>query len=464
MIDAHRLLRDAYEGGGGFEDASFLVKHHRETDEGFAARQEVSYFLNYVAPTVNSHVDPVFGVPADRDWKAAPALWESFRGDVDGNGGGLEAVMKRAALQAKLHGAAFLVVDNVPDQPGTLADALAARAMPYVGIVTPDRVYDFVLDRLGGFTSFSYKEPVSGAEGTSKASLASRDFNIRTWTREGWILKGSDGKTIQEGEHSLGRVPVVRLYPRRVEPLDVLPKSEFLPIARTNLHLFNLCSWLSEILRNQAFSILVYPSRAARDLTIGTNNALGYDGEKCSNAPAFIAPPADPAAMLTDQIDRLIQEIYRMARLSFQTGTSEASSGVAKAWDFEQTNQVLADFAANIGEAEADVVALFEAWTGASVGYEVEYPRDFQAADLVDELDNAIKAKDLEFGGKFELEIARRVMAVYFPKLDPKVFDEIVADLEKRHRDELEVLAGYAAGSGGKAPGAGAPGGEEDDE
>ena len=65
------------------------------------------------------------------------------------------------------------------------------------------------------------------------------------------------------------------------------------------------------------------------DITIGTNNMLIYPPES-QHPPAFIAPDTAPAQVLTEQIDRLIREMYRMSGIDSVIGVQSAKSGVAR--------------------------------------------------------------------------------------------------------------------------------------
>lgn len=423
----YRLLRDAYYGIGGFADGTYLVKHKRESEEKYAQRRSLAYYLNYTASAVNSHVDPVFRDEVKRDWKGNDALFEAFLENTDMTGNSIQSVARRAALGSKLYGTNFVVVDNVAEQPEALEAAIKGRVCPYAYIVEPDRVVDYEIDRHGCLQMFSYKELKDGEL---------TEYNVRTWTAKVWQLTSGTGGVIAQGEHNLGRVPVVVWQSRELDPADILPPSEFGSIAQTNLAIYQLCSWLTEILQNQAFSILIYPTTDDKNFTIGVNNALGFDPES-RHPPAFVAPPADPAEMLQGQIDRLIQEIYRMANLTLVTGVQEAKSGVAKAWDFERTNQTLADFAANCEAAEKDIVELYKLWTGSKIEYLCEYPRDFAIVDVADELANAQAAVDLQFGTKMLAEVAKKVLAAYLPNLEPEVFDAIIKEIESKGTDAL---------------------------
>lgn len=431
----YKLLRDSYYGDNGFLDGSRIAKHPRETDQKLRSRREIAYFLNYVAPVVNSHVSPIFAKPHIRDWKTTNALLSAFVEDVDLERTEIKQFMKSAAVVAKLFGTVYIVVDNFQDgeQPARLNDAANDRILPYAYLVHPKDVIAIEGSRTGGIEKFSYYD--------GKDDDGNR--LVREWTREGWSLKvgGSDGEILSQGSHGLGVVPVVPLHSRKSICMDGVgdgrkpQTSEFLSIARANLRIFNLCSELDEILRNQTFSILTYPSKDPRDLTIGTDSALGFDGEVLRFAPAFIAPPSDPAKLIMEQIDRLIKEIYRMAMLTHATGVSEATSGIAKAYDYERTNQTLADFAGNLQEAERRIIEIFGVWIGQDIEYNVQYPDDFGITDTEQEIRNAVALLDMNLNAQFVAAVKKRVARVMLANDPESDFDAVITEINNEITD-----------------------------
>ena len=61
------------------------------------------------------------------------------------------------------------------------------------------------------------------------------------------------------------------------------------------------------------------------EVTVGTNNALIYPAD-ATHTPDFIAPPAAPAEMLTEQMDRIIKEMFRMSGLDSVIGVQSDKS------------------------------------------------------------------------------------------------------------------------------------------
>ncbi|TCL74227.1 hypothetical protein EDC14_1004165 [Hydrogenispora ethanolica] len=440
----YKFLTDAYYGIGGFKDGSYLDRHPRETDAKYQRRREASYYLNYVAPVVNSHVDPVFRKKPEQDWRDNK-LFDLFMSNTDMLGTPFHRYMKRAALIAKLNAVAFVVVDNVPDQPTTIAEAIRQRALPYAYIVKPHQVREYETNDIGALIRLTYEVAPGDLEGLTKGKTT-----LWTWTDTEWSCKsGGEEKT---GSHSLGRVPIVPLYSRPMEPGVVLPPSDFYSIARANKRLFNLCSEIDELIRNQAFAILTYPRGESQDndelkeVITGTENMLSYDGA-LSNRPEFTAPPADQLQQLREERQDLIQEIYRMAELSHVTGVQEKKSGVAKAWDFEQTNQTLSDFAQNCEQAEREIATLFELWTNTAVGFTTQYSDDFGLVDVQAELDKVSAALDLNVGGRFNVAVKKKAVFAYLNDLKDEEFDEIIQDIDSRAQDETYNFNGAQVSS-----------------
>ncbi|WP_378955392.1 hypothetical protein [Pelosinus sp. sgz500959] len=433
----YKFLTDAYYGTGGFKDGNYLVPHPRETPEKYNQRKELSYYLNYTAATVNSHVDPIFRTEPSREW-AANDLFSIFVQDSDTMGTNLSRFMKRAALNAKLYAVAFIIIDNVANQPNTLADAITQRTLPYVYIVKPEQVTNYTTNSKGKLISITYE--VAGEENINE----NKSITTWEWTETTWKMWGKETK---EGKNFIGRLPVVPLFSKAMDNGNIKPQSEFYNIARTNKRLFNLCSEIDELIRNQAFNILTYPAGEGqtqievKEITVGTENVMSYDGQ-LSNKPEFIAPSSDPLQQLRDERQDLIQEIYRMAELSHVTGVQQKTSGVAKAWDFQQANQCLVDMALNCEGAERQIAEIFELLTSSKLNYNVKYSDDFGIVDVTGELDNISTALGLNIGSKFNTEVKKRAVSVYLNDIPEEQFDAVVKDIESRGQDETYSFNG----------------------
>ena len=331
---------------------------------------------------------PIYKDEIRREYKDSE-MFDSFLSDCDRAGTTYQDFCKDAALAAKLYGVAYVVVDNSNVMADSLGDALSNRQLPFLKLVTPDMIKDWTIDVFGRLSSFSYTETIqTGRNSAEEITYA--------WTPKEWAIS-VNGKTTG-GAHNLGKVPVVQWRARNTKLTTIKPPSEFLSVAQANYFLFQLCSWHTQILRDQAFNILTMPDTGSSDITVGTNNVLTYPPES-NHTPAFISPAAAPAEMLTSQMDRTIQEMFRMSGLNSVIGlqTDQSKSGVAKQWDFETTNRRLAGFSARCEKADAAIVALYELWSGDSIDYHCEYPKDFRINDVADSLAEAQTALELGF-------------------------------------------------------------------
>ncbi|MDD6133298.1 MAG: hypothetical protein PUB49_01105 [Selenomonadaceae bacterium] len=429
-MNNYQLLRDAYFGTGGFANGAYLTKHKRESDDDYRFRCENAYYLNYFAPIVNALVDPIFKKMPLRDYKSAmDGVIADFLQDVDGNGTDMDTFIKRAAVMAKVYGVSFIVVDNFKDMNArTMAEVQRFRQYPYLYVVGPEDVQEYGIDRNGQLTFIEFREQESQDNGAIT-------YRYTRFTRDGWSISGGSSGVKSAGQYNFGRVPVVPLFSRLLEQKTMRPSSDMMPIAKTAKALYNHCSWLGEILRNQTFPLLTIPSFDVTELTIGNNNALGYNPNS-THEPDFIAPPSDPAKTLQEQCGMLVQEMYRMANLSFIMGmTNQNTSGVARQWEFERTNQQLANFAVQCGRAEEAIMDLFAQWLNTDIGYSVTYPDDFGVVDVGAQIEMAQAVLDLGLTSELKTEVLKRVMGAYCPDISDERYDEIVAAQDNEQND-----------------------------
>ena len=426
----YRLMRDSYYGDGGYRGA-YLIPHKRETEQNYRDRQQTAYYLNHFSLIVNALVNPIFKRRPLRDWTGtASPVAEAFLEDVDGAGNDMDSFMQAAALSAKLYGAVFIVVENFQamDLPASMGEALAQRKFPYAYTLDPDRVEGVSIDKNGRVLSIKFRDTaVSSTMGGEKERTVY--FDTHSWAVY------EDGALVSSGEHNLEEVPVVWFPSQHVKNGELNPTPELYPIAGISCSLYNHCSWLTEILRNQTFPLLTFPSKEASDLVIGNNNALCYDGDTVRFQPGFISPPSDPAALIQSQIKTMVEEMYRMAGLTFATTTKQEASGISRQWEFERTNQRLAAFAKRCAAAERKVMALVARWMGLDLEFQATYSSDFGITDVATELKNAQAVLDMQLTDQLKVEVAKQVLSAYVPELPSDRFDAIIADIEKQARE-----------------------------
>lgn len=439
ISDKHQFLEDSFYGDGGYENGQYLIPHPRETLSKFERRQALAYYFNYVLPCVKGNVMPIFKEAPIRSYGDSKEI-KLFIEHSNRRGQSLNRFMKDAALKAKLHGFVIIVVDNFSAeelQGKNLHDILSERLIPYVYTVTAKKIHDYALDIDGRLEMLALKREYTKVDDNGNKQSC---LEITTWTTNR-VSRKINGQLAYEVDNPIKRVPAVVLYGAEPKEQRLETTSEFWQIAKTNHALYNACSELREMNRNQAFNILTYPIgeeddwEQARSVIVGTDNVLLY--RTGSQSPAYISPAGTPADMLMNEINMFIQEIYRMANLAGVTGVKQQTSGIAKEWDYETTNMSLSDFAKNIEQAEKDIFEIFKEYAGLSqIDIEIKYNDEFGITDVTEKLDEVSQSLALQVGGRFDIEckkIAARVM--FKNQLD--VTQEVVEDIEKIAEDKL---------------------------
>lgn len=431
----YTLLNDAYFGTGGFKSGEYLVPHPRESLDKYNRRRFMSYYCNYVKPCVSAHVDPIFKDYPVREYDDNE-FFNKFINDVDGKGTKIDRFMKRAATRAKLFGMVLIVIDNASDMPKNLEGAIQKRAFPYLYIVKPQQIKDYVLDKFDNLSMISYELQETIIENNTKVTK-----NITwKWTKDKWFK--IDGGTKIEGENKIKTIPVIPLFGSLNEEGSIHPTSDFYGIARTNLAIFNACSELRELVRNQAFNILIYPVAEdgnydeALEIIAGTNDVLLYRGNS-GGKPELIAPSAVPGEMIMNELAMMIQEIYRMAALSNVTGVQEQTSGVAKEWDNQSTHQTIAEFAKNLEEVEEKIGLIFGLYVNKTLNFIVNYNDEYGVVDVSAKLDEVTKALALAIGGKFNIEVKKQAARIVLKDVDDDVINTVIDEIDKSTDDNI---------------------------
>ena len=147
----------AIELQDGFEDGTYLIPHTSERNDKYTRRKNMSYYVNYVKPVIDAHVNPIFNTEPAR--QGMSPTFNRFINDVDGNNTSITRFMKKVAIMAKLHGVQFVVVDmaKIDDsQVITEADIEQERIYPYLYSVSPSQVINWATDKFGRLISISY--------------------------------------------------------------------------------------------------------------------------------------------------------------------------------------------------------------------------------------------------------------------------------------------------------------------
>lgn len=427
---------DAYSGNGGFENGQYLVRFPIESDAKFAYRKDAATYPNMTKKVVDIYSGFLWREPPARQ---GGDLYGRFMADADGAGRGLGYLLKSWQRQAMLLGTVYAIVDKPPGQAATAAD----EKMPFLIKRRPGDVEAREFDDRNRLTSITFVEMADGKT------------RYRTYNQTGWVLAEDAEKKriIEQGEHNLGRPPVVALH--SAVPLDDtdLRASGFAhDLAQLNFDLYQQRSRIDRLFADQAFSILALPARDQQErerlsgVKVGTSNGLTYDPEG-GGKPEYLAPPDGPAKTQMEWYAQTVMDMYRQANLEFVGGVQ--ASGVALAFHFQEANSALSEMADLCEQAEREIAWLVHAWQGENFDGSIVYPRNFNLADLEQELRQGTDALSLGLGPEFEKALKKRLARqVLGNDTAPSVLAAIDTEIDAQGDTYGDRVAQAAGGAG----------------
>lgn len=263
------------------------------------------------------------------------------------------------------------------------------RLRPYLYWISPLDLLDWQLDRDGLLVGALVREPQPRALFAGDQAAC----RWRLWRPDRWELYDADERLLDAGPNRAGAVPIVPVRFREDGGFLSLGLGQDLEPLQADI--LNIASCLGEILFRQTFSQLVAEGSAEEygedgDLgRIGAASIFLYpEGRK---APQYISADAAQARLLMDRIDQCRDEIYRLANLATpHARRAQVESGVAIALKFVNTNEALADFAANLRDAMQKALVLAGRWQGLALepgSVRVARPADFGVVSAREEIE-----------------------------------------------------------------------------
>jgi hypothetical protein len=370
-----------YDGSGRAVNVgtSYLVRYPRESQEKFARRCELAFYASPLGQACSRFVGYISTRPALRE--LPHDLYERMAQDIDGKNNSISVFWSQFMVQFKARGSMLLLVDMPATMAPSMAAQMATRTAPYWTAIKPEDVSDYGLGDDGRFDFVEFAGNFTREDGSRTPC---------TWRfdREGWQATDKEKKILDAGDHPLSECPVLIAS----EGGDFPHFGPFSAIADLSKRLFNLDSELDEILRAQTFSLLTMnvPQGSTSDQkleaarvagqTIGVNNLMVYEG----TAPGFIAPDSGPASTYITRIDKLRDQVNEIG-LSVAT-VNQQESGIAMQMRFASINAELASFAERMEDLERRAWDLSRQWLQMTQAPDVEWPRDFNVADVEQEL------------------------------------------------------------------------------
>lgn len=467
--EAHwQFLNACYTGGRPWFSKN-IFKYHKEGDGEFKARVERAYRFNHSKEIVDLVGKYIFKVPVARK-EDAPDIVKKFWKTATRNGLSINDFMRQVDRKTSIFGRVWVVVDTTKTEASSATSKDEERK-------SGDRVITYVVEPYN-MLDMSYDENqelnwalIAEYDRDDEDPFASSGTVIprfRLWTREEWRLfkatpkAGTDEFVVEEigsGEHNLGVVPV---FPADSTPSDDPYVSPALigDIAYLDRAVANYLSNIDAIIQDQTFSQLTMPAQNLlpgedaynKMVEMGTNRVFLYDaGANGGDGPKYISPDVKQAQLILDVINKIINEIYHSVGVAGERTKQDNSmgidnsSGVAKAYDFERVNALLASKASSLEAVERRLIKMVSLWAGESAPSDedlekmVKYPANFDVRSLYDEFEIAAKLAALDAPDEVRREQMKMMIEKLFPKLKEDLKKKMLSDL-KDWPPELDAM------------------------
>jgi hypothetical protein len=416
-----------------------LFMHPKERAVDYAERVRMSYYYNFCDPVIDIYINHLFKQPSKDDFGNITDEVKAIGEDVDNKGSSVEEFRKEVAEQSQVYGHCYVVVDSPNFSEGeiiTRRDQIENRAFPYCTIYSPQNVLNWSLDKFGNPYWVLLQESSEANQDPHKYDRRDKNKPLyRLWTREEWVLYDSDLNVIGGSVHGLGVVPIVCVFNKRSKKvLNFLGVSALSDIAFIARDIYNSCSELKQILRDQTFAFLAIQGTSDEysELSVGTSKGLLYPENR--NAPQYVSPPSQNAEVYFTHIDRQVRKIYQLAKLEGGTANQEQSavqqSGVAKAWDFNETNSALSKKSCALEDAEMKIWNLFALWQGKEFDGSIEYPKEFSVSSMMADIEEAERSAKMSLGNTFNLEVLKTIHKKKFPGATSEDLDKMAQEAE----------------------------------
>jgi hypothetical protein len=457
------FLEDTYEGGREwFTDNIF--RYIKEGDTEFADRLTRAYRFNHSREVVDLLNKYLFKQNIQRNETDAPESVRRFWKKATRNGLGIKDFSRQISKKASIYGRIGIVIDTNNGQNGELvitkADEKRSGVSVYAYTVGPEQLLDYAFDEQGALEWILILENVRDAIDPMNSSGDEKE-RFRLWTKTEWRLfeevKQGRKKVVVEvasGVHGLGIVPVV-LADNIISDEEYCAQSLIDEIAYLDRAVANYLSNLDAIIQDQTFSQLAMPAQNVlpgednyTKLTeMGTKRIFLYDGEGGAQ-PFYLSPDPKQAQMILAVINKIISEIYHTVGLAGERTKQDNavgidnSSGVAKAYDFERVNALLAAKADSLEVIENKITAIVARWSGEDGSIDsdlVTYPDDFDTRGLYDEFDIAARLMLIGAPDPIRQEQMKSVLDKLFPQLAKDLRAKMEAELKKWPPDPAEL-------------------------
>jgi hypothetical protein len=472
-----QFLQATYAGGREWFENN-IHKYLKEGDSEHKNRKERAYRFNHTREVVDLVDKHLFKLEISRSADAPQAL-QDFWASATMTGLSMKDFAKAISKNSSINGRHFVVIDST-SVSGVVskADAKKAKVRTYGYIVLPQFVLDVGYSDVGEMEWILIQENIRD-DVNPILSNGAINVQYRLWTKEFsqlFLVEGkldaTDEKSIKitpqkPVNHNLGIVPVVACDNVISEEPYTSP-ALIADVAYMDRAVANYLSNMDAIIQDQTFSQLCIPAQgllpgAGDDggkleklVEMGTKRIFTYNGEGGAK-PEYLSPDVKQAELILKIINKIISEIYHSVGLAGERtkedngGGVDNSSGVAKAYDFERVNSLLASKADSLERVENQIAKIVLLRNGEKVDKDesnkyVTYPDNFDVRGLYDEFEIAARLSLIDAPDSVRRQQMETMIDKLFPQLKAELKEKMLAELKSWPPED--PLMGAAAPNG----------------
>ena len=455
------FLEATYEGGREWFKHN-IFQYYKEGDTEFRERLDRAYRFNHTREVVDLVNKYIFKAPIVRRKEDAPQAIKNFWKNSTLRRREIQEFMKLVSAKASTFGKIWVVVDsNKRGGGGTTQEDKASGNRVYSYIVKPQNVLDMGYAPDGTLnwiiidsTARDDSDPWSAGENVQQ---------FRIWTPNYWALFEKVGtgnrkryQFVDAGEHNVGITPAFPVDHVIDENLysgqALIDDTAYLDRA-----VANYLSNLDAIIQDQTFSQLVIPAQAMipgddgheKILEMSTKRIFTFDGQS-NMEPKFISPDTSQAGTILKVVEKIISEIYHSTGMAGErtkqdnSMSIDNSSGVAKAYDFERMNAMLASKANALQMAEMQLMQIVSAYNSEEFEADderplVKYPDNFDVRGLYDEFEIAQRLSMVGAPKELRREQMKTVADKLFVTTPTKRLSAIKKEIEDEWLEDDEI-------------------------
>lgn len=452
MLEHWNFLSNTYSGGREWFEGNIFT-HIKEGDTEFTERKKRSYRFNHTKEVVDLVNKYLFKKKPDRNNDDANKVIKDYWKEATRSGMDIDQFISVVSTKSSIFGKVWVFTDtNASEETISKADEKELGSKTYSYIIEPQDVLDVGYSDGGDLIWILIREYIRDDDDPI-SSTGEITEQFRLWTKDEWLVirieDKKDNKTAKyvlhsRGINSLKRVPAICVDHTIVDDRYNTP-ALINDIAYLDRAVANYLSNLDAIIQDQTFSQLAMPAQNLmpgdegylKVLEMGTKRVFLYDGEG-GKGPEYISPDIKQASIIMEVVTKIVGEIYHSVGMAGERTKQDNaagidnSSGVAKAYDFERVNSLLASKANSLENFENKLINMVLAWNSEKpLETElVKYPETFDVRSLYDEFTIAEKLALVDAPKEIRREQMKQVIDKLFPKL--------ATDLKEKLSDELK--------------------------